>query len=237
LKKVSPSTSLSISGLSVGTNYQVRVLAVANSGVSGYLYGSFTTVPTVPSAPISLSSSNNSDHSFVLHWAPGFNGGSNITNYVFEINGGGYSWATVPHEISNSQSIEIGNLLPATKYSVRVKAVNAVGISKASSALNVTTLPTTPGAPTLIALKSMTSTVAVITWKAGTTGGAKITDYQIRYSSDQGQSWATWVKPASTATSLSMKGLKAKTTYWIRVAAKNSAGLSAESQALVITTS
>jgi hypothetical protein len=237
VKKVSPSTSLSISGLSVGTNYQVRVLTVANSGVSGYLYGSLTTLPTVPSAPISLNSSNNSDHSFVVHWIPGFNGGSNITNFVVEINGGGYSWATVPHEISNSQSIEISNLLPATKYSVRVKSVNSVGASKVSPTLNITTLPTTPGVPTLLALKSMTSSVTVITWKAGATGGAKITDYQIRYSSDQGQSWTTWVKPVSTATSLSMKGLKAKTTYWIRVAAKNIAGLSAESQALVITTS
>ena len=236
-KKESPSTSLSISGLSVGTNYQVRVLTVANSGLSSYLYGSFTTLANAPTAPSSVGASSISANSFLVNWVPGSNGGSAITNYVVEINGGGYSWATVPHEISSSQSIEISNLIPATKYSVRVKAVNSVGASKVSPTLNITTLPTTPGVPTLLALKSMTSSVTVITWKAGATGGAKITDYQIRYSSDQGQSWTTWVKPASTATSLSMKGLKAKTTYWIRVAAKNSAGLSAESQALVITTS
>lgn len=236
IKKVSPSTSLSISSLLVATNYQVRVLAVANSGVSGYLYGSFTTLPTVPSAPILMSSSSNSDYSFVLKWVPGFNGGSQITNYLVEINGGGYSWATVAHEISTNQSIEIGGLLPATKYSVRIKAVNGVGISKVSPTLNITTLPTTPGIPSMLALKSLTSKVAVITWKAGATGGAKITDYQIRYSSDQGQTWITLVKPVSTATSLSIKELRAKTSYWFVVAAKNSAGLSSESQALVITT-
>jgi hypothetical protein len=44
------------------------------------------------------------------------------------------------------------------------------------------------------------------------------------------------VKPVSTATSLSIKELKAKTSYWFVVAAKNSAGFSAESLALVITT-
>jgi hypothetical protein len=235
-KKVSPSTSLSISNLSVGTNYQVRVLAVANSGVSGYLYGSFTTLATIPTAPNSLSVTNTRASSVMVHWAPGFNGGSNLTNYVIEISGGGYSWATVPHEISTNQSIEIGGLLPATKYSVRIKAVNGVGFSKVSPTLNFTTLPTTPGIPSMLALKSLTSKVALITWKAGVTGGAKITDYQIRYSSDQGQTWITLVKPVSTATSLSIKELKAKTSYWFVVAAKNSAGFSAESLALVITT-
>ncbi len=235
-KKDSPSTSLSISNLSVATNYQVRVLAVASSGLSGYLYGSFTTLATVPTAPNSLNVSNIAANYFTLHWVPGFNGGSNVTNFVVEINGGGYAWATVPHENSTSQSFEMSNLLPATKYSVRVKAVNGVGFSKVSPTFNITTLPTTPGIPSLLALKSLTTKVAVITWKAGLTGGAKIADYQIRYSSDQGLTWITLVKPASTATSLSINGLKAKTNYWFVVAAKNSAGLSAESLALVITT-
>lgn len=235
-KKVSPSTSLSMSNLSVGTNYQVRVLAVANSGLSGYLLGSFTTLATIPAVPSALSVTNNSANSFTLHWVPGFNGGANVTNFVVEINGGGYAWATVPHGNSTSQSLEITNLLPAVKYSVRVKAVNSVGASKVSPTLNITTLPTTPGIPALLSLKSASSTAASINWKAPATGGAKISDYEVKYSSDQGQTWTVYIKPASTATSLSVKGLKTKTNYWFTVAARNSAGLSAASSPLVITT-
>ncbi|NBQ98580.1 MAG: fibronectin type III domain-containing protein, partial [Microbacteriaceae bacterium] len=147
-KKVSTSTSLGLSGLKLGTTYQVRVAAVNANGTGDYVYGSFTTLATVSTAPTGLVYSGVSGSGFTLNWnAPSTNGGSAITDYVVEINGGGYTWSPLAHDPSNNTSITITGLNPGVKYSVRVKALNSVGISKASSNLNVTTLAVAPSAP------------------------------------------------------------------------------------------
>jgi len=235
-RKASTTASISISNLRVGTNYQMRISTVASSGTSDFLTGSFTTLPTAPAAPSSLSSADVSSTSFMFSWLPEFDGGSPITDYQVEINGGGYSWAKVQRESSANPTSLIQNLSPGVKYSVRVKAINSVGISKVSTALIVTTLPIAPSAPTAVELKSITSTLAVITWKAPYNGGAKITDYQVKYSNDQGQTWMVATKGTSSATTLNIKGLKAKSTYWFVVSAKNSVGYSGFSQVLTVTT-
>ena len=237
-KKVSTSTSLALSGLKLGTSYQVRVAAVNSVGTGAYVYVSFTTLATVSTAPTALVSPNVSSSGFTLNWtAPSSNGGAAITDYVVEINGGGFSWSPISHDITGNTSITVTGLNPGIKYSVRVKGVNRVGMSKSSTTLYVTTLPTAPGTVSGLTVKSVTATSAAITWTAPNTGGAKISDYLAEYSTDNGQTWKTVVKSASSSTSLTLKGLKAKTSYLFRVTAKNSVGFSAVSQSLNVTTS
>jgi len=235
-KKDSTTASISISNLQVGTSYQLRVSALATTGTSDYLIGSFTTLPTVATPPSLLTANEITASSFLLSWLPGFSGGSAVTNYIVEINGAGLGWATVPHDSSANSSLLIQNLLPGVKYSARIKAVNSVGVSKVSTTLIVTTLPTVPSAPEALTLKSSTSALTVITWKAPNNGGAKVTDYQVKYSMDQGQTWLLMTKAVSTATLLNIRGLKAKTNYWFTVEAKNSAGFSVVSQVLRVST-
>jgi predicted phage tail protein len=235
-KKASATASISVSNLQVATTYQIRISAVATTGTGDYLIGSFTTLPTVPGPPSSLSSSELASSSFVLSWLTEFSGGSAITDYLVEINGGGVSWAKVQRESSANPTALIQNLLPGVKYSVRVKALNSVGMSKVSATFSVTTLPVTPSAPTTVELKSITSALAVITWKAPYNGGAKVTDYQVKYSNDQGKTWLVASKGTSSATTLNIKGLKAKTSYWFSVSARNSVGYSGASQVLTVTT-
>jgi len=236
-KKVSTSTSLGLSGLKLGTTYQVRVAAVNANGTGDYVYGSFTTLATVSTSPTGLASSGVSGSGFTLNWnAPTTNGGSAITDYVVEINGGGYTWSPIAHDASSNTSITVTGLNPGVKYSVRVKAVNSVGISKASSNLNVTTLAVAPSAP-VISLKSVSATGAVISWTAPNNGGAKISDYLAEVSTDNGQTWKTVVKGPSSSTSLTLKGLKTKTSYLVRISAKNSVGYSNPSDNLGIFTS
>ena len=235
-KKASATASISVSNLQVATTYQIRISAVATTGTGDYLVGSFTTLPTVPGPPSSLSSSELASSSFVLSWLTEFSGGSAITDYLVEINGGGVSWAKVQRESSANPTALIQNLLPGVKYSVRVKALNSVGMSKVSATFSVTTLPVTPSAPTTVELKSITSALAVITWKAPYNGGAKVTDYQVKYSNDQGKTWVVASKGTSSATTLNIKGLKAKTSYWFSVSARNSVGYSGASQVLTVTT-
>jgi titin len=235
-KKDSSTASISISTLQVFTNYQIRVATVATTGISDYLVGYFTTLPSAPTPPSLISAGELGSSSFMLSWLPGFNGGSAVTNYIVEINGAGLGWVTVQHDSSANSSLLIQNLLPGVKYSARIKAVNSVGVSKVSTTLIVTTLPTVPSAVEALTLKSSTSTLTVITWKAPNNGGAKVTDYQVKYSMDQGQTWSLMTKAVSTATLLNIRGLKAKTNYWFTVEAKNSAGFSAVSQVLRVST-
>jgi hypothetical protein len=236
LKKASMATSLVISGLKFGTGYQVRVAAVNSVGTGDYLYGSFRTLATLANVPTVLAASNLSGSGFTLAWStPSSNGGSEITDYVVEINGGGFNWSPVAHAPSNSTSMNITGLNPGVKYSVRVKAVNGVGVSKVSSTLSVTTLAVLPSSP-VVTLKSVTATGAVLNWVAPANGGAKISDYKVEYSTDGGNTWLTVSKSASTSTSLTLKNLKTKTSYLFRVSAKNSVGYSALSGTLAVTT-
>jgi hypothetical protein len=234
-KKVSTATSLALSGLRRGTAYQVRVAAVNSVGTGPYVYGSFTTLATVSTSPTVLVSSNVSGSRFTLNWnAPASNGGAAITDYLVEINGGGFSWAPINHEVTGNTSITVSGLNPGIKYTVRVKAVNRVGISKSSTSLYVTTLATTPGIVTGLKVKSVSATGAVITWTAPNAGGAKISDYKVEYSSDGGNTWLTVSKSASTSTSLTLKNLKTRKSYLFRVSAKNSVGYSAPSSNLIV---
>jgi len=235
-KKVSTSTSLALSGLRLGTTYQVRVAAVNSVGTGSYAYGSFTTLATVSTSPTALVSSNVSSSWFTLNWnAPSSNGGAAISDYLVEINGGGFNWAPVEHSPSSSASMAITGLNPGVKYSVRVKAVNGVGVSKVSSTLSVTTLAVLPSSP-VVTLKSVTATGAVLNWVAPANGGAKISDYKVEYSTDGGNTWLTVSKSTSTSTSLTLKNLKTRTSYLFRVSAKNSVGYSAPSSNLIVVT-
>ncbi|MEY3406307.1 MAG: hypothetical protein RLZZ556_379, partial [Actinomycetota bacterium] len=234
-KKTSTITSLAIGNLLPGTNYKLRVASINPEGQSAFKEGSVTTLATLPTAPAKPTATEITSSSLVLSWTTPNNGGAEITNYLIEISGGGSTWAAINKPISTATSLEISGLKVATKYSFRVKAVNSVGVSKVSSVLGVTTLPVVPNAPVLT-LKSVTATSAAIFWVAAANGGARVVDYLVEISSDNGVSWVTVVKPVSAGSSLTLRGLKAKTGYLVRVSAKNSVGYSTPSENLEVVT-
>ena len=235
--KTALSTSVSLSGLAMGTEYKLRVAGVDKMGLGDYAFTSFTTSSTVSAAPTSLTTTDVTSSGFTLNWkAPTSNGGSDISDYVVEVNGGGLSWAPVEHEATGATSIRVSGLNPAVKYSVRVKALNKVGYSKASTTLSVTTLATLPGVVSGVKIKSSTTSSTVLTWTAPSTGGSKVSDYKVEYSLDQGSTWVTVTKPASSSATVTLKGLKAKTNYLIKVSAKNAIGFGTPSQNLSLTT-
>ena len=236
-KKASTAESFSLANLRPGTLYQVRLFAIETKGKSEYLLGSFTTVTTLPSVPTKLTASNRSPYSFTLNWIQDSDGGSPITDYVVEVNGGGFNWAKVQKKSSAQTSCMISNLLPGVKYTMRVKAITALGASKVSPTITVSTFTTVPAPPTSLTLKSTNADIAVIAWIAPIdNGGSKVIDYQISFSTDLGQTWAPYARAVSTAAFTNFKGLKPKTTYWLTVSAKNINGISVVSQVLSFTT-
>jgi len=235
--KVASATTVAVTGLRAGTSYQVRVAALNSEGPSTFTASSFRTIAIAPSPPTSLAATEIGANSIKVSWlSPTFDGGSSISRYLVEISGGGSAWKTAGMVEDSSNSLTIGQLAPATKYSFRVKAVNEVGLSKVSSTLVTTTLATLPGVPTNLTLKSFKANLATLVWTAPTNGGSKITDYRVEYSLDQGESWIQAPRNVSATPTFSIKNLKSKTSYLFRVTAKNSVGYSSLSAVLTLLT-
>ena len=119
-------------------------------------------------------------------------------------------------------SATISGLTNGTEYDVQVRAQNAAGESawSATSTLKAG-LPAMPAAPSL----TSSSTQLVVSWPAPSGNGAAITDYDVRYSSNNGSSWTDWnANATSTATTTTITGLTNGTTYQVQLRATNSVG-------------
>jgi hypothetical protein len=99
---------------------------------------------------------------------PSSDGGSPITSYEYSLDGSS-SWVSVPLADISSNSFTISSLTNATTYAVRIRAVNAIGPSAASSPTNGTPF-TVPGAPTISAATSSIGSSTVSTGFGTTTG-------------------------------------------------------------------
>lgn len=78
--------------------------------------------------------------------APATNGGAPITSYEYSVNNGA-SWETRT-PAGTSSPLSIGGLVNGVTYTIRLRAVNAVGSGAVSEAATVTPR-TLPGAPAL----------------------------------------------------------------------------------------
>lgn len=94
---------------------------------------------------------------------------------------------------------------------------------------------TVPSAPQTLSTTSSTSSSVSLSWTApASDGGAPVTDYVIKTSSDNGASWVTFNDGVNTNTTATVTGLSMSTNYKFSVTAQNSVG---ESVAAEITAS
>jgi hypothetical protein len=223
-----------ITGLSIGTSYDVMVKAVTAAGVSQFADKYQAIIPastqsvTVPTEPTAVSASTPvpSDGTISLSWsAPSFNGGSAVTDYVIQQStNGGASWSTVTDAVTAATTATLSGFANGTSYTFRVAAVNVAGTGPFSLASNTVTPATYPSAPTIVTGVSGDKRVTV-TWTApASNGGSAITDYTVQYQ-ELGGSWTTFTDGTSTTTSTVVTGLTGETPYLFRVAAVNAVGL------------
>jgi len=105
-----------------------------------------------------------------------------------------------------------------------------------TQALNGTTpapAPVKPTAPTALRATAVAATSATVTWIPKT--GDTVTGYQVQIRRNSG-SWSTLAKVASTKAMATLTGLRASSTYTVRVALYNQAGQSAYSSNLTFKT-
>lgn len=228
----STSTSKSITGLAAATSYIFRVAAKNSVGYGIFSSNSILITtgsgPTAPETPTSVSASSATDTSAQLSWtAPVNNGGSSINGYwIQKSSDGGSTWETVSVTNTTSTSISVTGLTASTSYKFRVSARNSIGFGPFNdspwASITTSATPTVPETPTSVSAGSATSSSLVISWTApGNNGGATILDYKIEKSTD-GTTWTSAATGASSGHTVS--GLSASTSYYFRVAARNSVG-------------
>jgi hypothetical protein len=243
-------TTFTATGLVNGTAYTFRVRAVNANGPGAFSAASNPVTPTAPTAPgvpvIGTATAGN--QSAVVQWtAPANNGGSAITRYEVQVVNAATNVAVgaVRLAAANATQLTVTGLVNGTRYTFRVRAVNAIGVGALSANSNAVTpvAPVTvPGAPALVlgtpggAGGAITATVQWIGVTA--TGGSAITGYQVTSQrlntngTDNGAPTAsTFPSTTRSITFTAPAGVPASTRYRFTVQAVNAVGAGAGSVA------
>ena len=233
-------TSTTISSLTNGTTYKVRVRAtndVGDSSWSSQATGTPNVLPGKPTKPTLAVK----DRSLGVSWSAPSNSGSAITDYDVQYCAHKPNASTNPNDCTKStatwtewnssntsttRSATITSLINGTEYHVQVSAQNAAGNGSwsASSKATPNTAPAKPSAPTVTRANASLS----VSWSAPTNHGTAITGYDVRHCdkskdcTDDGN-WTT-KNVNATPTSTTISSLTNGTTYKVEVRAINLAG-------------
>ena len=225
---ISTATSASISGLTSGTAYQVRVRARNSVGTSAWSTASAHTVgrPSAPAAP-ALETGN---AELTATWSAA--SGVAITDYDVAYCSSNCasdsSWTPLPDVTdSTALTVTITGLTNGTPYQVRVRAQNAAGEGPWSPTSSVMVgLPDAPSAPRV----SPGDGSLTVNWNAPADNGSKLIDYDARYCSIDCESGndALWHEHDalrnSTITHATFPNLTNGTEYYVQVRADNAHG-------------
>jgi len=129
------STSCDISGLTIGTTYAAKVVAINGVGTSVAAISPSVKVVGAPTAVRNLSATGLAKSAKVYFAVPANNGGSALTNYYFSVVGpGGFTWESGPVVASSVKgSYTITGLTKNSTYTISVTVDNEFGMSVAAS--------------------------------------------------------------------------------------------------------
>ena len=200
-----------------------------NSNIAAFVSQNTIGILSVPSAPTSVVAVSGNTSLAVTWTAPANTGGSNITDYLVKYSSnGGSTWTNFVHPVSTVPSLTVTGLTNGISYVVKVIARNEVDFSS-PSVYSLPVMPVTiPNVPRYVVAVRGNAQLTV-TWTAPTsTGGSAITDYQVKYSSNNGVagSWRNFIHPVSTDLWCTVTGLTNGTSYVIKVIARNAVGIS-----------
>jgi hypothetical protein len=215
-----------VSPLTNGTIYTFTIIATNAIGNSPQSLASLGVTPsTVPSAPSSLAAGPGNGQA-EISFTQTSDGGSDITNYQYSTNNGSSYSAFSPAQTTSP--VTITGLTNGTTYQIRLKAVNANGLSAQSDATSAI-LPAIPGAPTIQYILAGDGVVYIYV----TVGVGGIAD-NYEYTTDSGTSY-TAVSPAAITSPFMVSGLTngVSTTFGVR--AVNGVGNSTVSNYVSVT--
>jgi hypothetical protein len=217
------SSPYTLTGLTNGTSYSIRVAANNAVGRGSYTTAISRTPATVPASVVNVTvTSGTASGRLALSWTAPNNGGSAITGYTIEYTPSGGSAQTVSTGTS-ATSYNLDGLTNGTLYGVRVRAVNAIGAGGYSDSFSGKPF-TAPDSPTGVS-GTRSNASASLSWAApSNNGGSAVQDYVVQYSSDGGSNWTTFSDGFAESTGTTVTGLTNGVEYVFRVAAINAAG-------------
>jgi hypothetical protein len=210
-------TSADVTGLTNGTAYSFRVRATNAAGDGAFSEVTSSTPRTVPGVPVWVSVVVG-DGVVGLGWDAPADGGASITGYTVQQSINGIDWADVA--ATTTLAAVVGGLDDGTEYFFRVVAANVAGDGVPSVEQSATPR-TTAGVPAIDAVTPGDGAVS-LAWTVPTdNGGATVTGYDLRYSTD-GTTWTAASSPVGT--SATVTGLRNGAEYSFEVRAENAAG-------------
>lgn len=235
-------TTTTITKLSNGISYEVRVQATSSRGNSGWSAAKSATPAQLPSfeRPPTLEAG---DRQILVQWNEPAPSGSPIRDYDVQYRActatdsdttdltcepdadptwGG--WKSRSHS-GTAQSVKITNLTNGTAYQVQVRASNSNGAGPWSDAEKATpvSVPARPNPPTV----EPGNAKLVVTWTAPSDNGSDITGYDVAHCTGTCASDSSdWddTRVGATATRHVIGSLSNDTTYRVRVRAVNGIG-------------
>jgi len=210
--------SKTIAGLTNGTTYYYRVRSVNASGNSAN--SNIITVTTIPGIPGLVSFSAVTATGFQASW----NAVPGATSYQVDVSGNaafsnfatGFNAASV-----SGTSVTTTGLFAGLVYYVRIRAVNANGVSGNSATCQQLLIPPAPFAR---AATSPTTTSFTANWIAAL--GATAYSIDVADNSGFNPTLPAYGGLVTTSTALTVNGLTPGTTYYYRIKASNSSGTS-----------
>ncbi len=199
--------NLDLTGLSEQTTYEYQVRTNCSFGSSAYSApANFTTTAApVCDVPTGLNTTNITYNSATLNWTGSANGQNYNARYRAV---GTTTWTT---SNTTATSLNISGLSAATDYEFQVNTVCSFGTSAYSASSTFTTNPLPPcNTPTGLSSGSVTESSATLSWSAVTDAAS----YDVQY---RPTGTTTWSSANTTATSITISGLTASTTYEYQV--------------------
>ena len=219
------------------TTYTYRVASFNLGGNSPYTNISSALTPpgTVvmpgPTAPTLLSTTADSTSQITLNW---IDNSSNETGFAVERQNGA-TWTAVTTVAANTTSYSDANLLQATSYTYRVRAVNGNGASAYTNNSTATTksvvVTDAPAAPTGLAAATVSDTQLSLLWTDNSTN-----ETNFKVERQNGTNWVVVATLPANTTFYIDGGLTAATMYTYRVNAVNAGGSSAYTNLISATT-
>jgi hypothetical protein len=232
-------TSRSVTGLSSSATYYYRVRGYSSGGSSSSSgVASATTTAPAPSAPTATAASTIGVSGFTANWTA--SSPFPATSYRLDVS----TSSTFASYVSGYQDLDVGSVLSravsglasGTTYYYRIRGYSTTtGVGLSSNTVSVTTALAPPGTPAAGAATGITTSGFTANWSVGS--GA--TSYKLDVSTSSG--FGTYVSgyqnlDVGNVLSRTVSGLTSGTTYYYRVRASNSAGSSANSAVIAVTT-
>ena len=213
-------TRVEVKGLEPSTTYEFRVVALNANGEAASAAVSRTTPPAAPGA---LAANRTSGARVKLTWV---DRSSDETGFVVEHKAENErGWTVIPPEVlAGSTSFRVSGLSKRNNYAFRVFAKHATnGLSSPSRVVHVGPFGA-PAAPSGVVATASGASTVVVSW---TDNASDETGFQVEYRVARGGvPWTTFPTAARDATSATVTGLLAETTYEFRVGAANDKGVS-----------